>query len=66
MSLTRELPTGPKERHSLSTHLSLHVHDDHCVGSVANHKVLWVFRKQDHTVDSDVCPSSAAQRFKGI
>ena len=49
-----------------SDNLSLHVHDDHCVGSVANHKVLWVLRKQNHTVDSDVCPSSAAQGFKGV
>lgn len=65
-TLIWEQPTGLEQRHFLSTHLSLHVHDDHCVWSVANHKVLWVFRKQYHTVDSDVCPCSAAQGFKGI
>lgn len=58
---------GSVQRHSLmNTHLALHVHDDHCVWSVAHHKVLWVFRKQDHTVDSNVCPCSAAQGFEGI
>lgn len=53
-------------RAEASDNLSLHVHDDHCVRSVANHKVFWVFRKKDHAVNSDVGPCSAAQGFKGI
>lgn len=49
-----------------SDNLSLHVHDDHCVRPVAHHKVLRVLRKQDHTVDSNVCPRGTPQGFKGI
>lgn len=53
-------------RTEASDHLVLHGHCDHCISSVAHHKVLWVFRKQDHTVDHGICPCSAAQGFKSV
>lgn len=36
------------------TDLSLHVHDDHCVGAVAHDKVLRVLGQQDDVIDCDV------------
>lgn len=51
---------------SKTTYLSLHIHNDDCVRSVANNKVFWVFRQENDTVHSNVCPSSAAKRFEGV
>lgn len=53
-------------RTEASDDLALHVHDDHCVRSVTHNEVLWVFRKQNHTVDCNICPCSTAQGLKGI
>lgn len=48
------------------TNLSLHVHDDHCVGAIAHYKVLRVLGQQDDVVDGDVCAGRRAQRFEGV
>lgn len=45
--------------------LSLHVHDDHCVGAVTHYKVLWVLGQQDNVVHCDVCAGRRAERFEG-
>lgn len=42
--------TGAETPHDLS----LHVHDDHCVGAVAHDKVLRVLGQQDDVIDCDV------------
>lgn len=45
-------------------HLAVHVHDDHCVGVVTNHKVLWVLGQRDHVVDGDF--RCQGQRFESV
>lgn len=35
------------------SHLTVQVQDDHGVGVVTDHKVLWVLREGDHIVDGD-------------
>lgn len=35
------------------SHLAAHVQDNHRVGVVTDHKVLWVLREGNHVVDRD-------------
>lgn len=53
-------------KHNPITYLPLHVHDDNCIWSVTNNKVLRIFRQENHTVHSDVCSSCATQGFEGV
>lgn len=43
-------------------HLTVHVHDDHCVGVVTDHKLLRVCWVRNHIVDRDFW----VQRFKSV
>lgn len=47
------------------TDLSLHVHDDHCVGAVAHDKVLRVLGQQDDIIDCDISAGWRSQRLEG-
>lgn len=46
------------------SHLTVHVHDDHRVGVVTNHILLWILWEGDHIVDGDFWCSG--QRFVGV
>lgn len=54
-----------EEERETCTHLALHVHDDHCVGAVAHHKMLRILGQQDDVVDRDVGAGWRPQRLEG-
>ena len=61
-----EVPAIPFTRGERPHDLALHVHDDHAVGSVADHHLVHVPGHHMDTVDVDITPGCASQGLEGV